>query len=107
MSKMASQITSLTIVYLTAYSGTGQRKHIKLRDTGLCERNSPVTGAFPALRASNAENVSIWGRHHIIDTVAPIADYIIGVIFQNGELTLLTMELKSKYIKIYTPCIDS
>ena len=27
MSAMASQITSLTIVYLTVYSGTDQRKH--------------------------------------------------------------------------------
>ena len=36
----------------------------KLRVTGLCERNSPVTGEFPAQSASNAENVSIWWRHH-------------------------------------------
>ena len=36
----------------------------KLRVTGLCEGNSPVTGEFPAQRASNAENVSIWWRHH-------------------------------------------
>ena len=28
--------------------------------------NSPVTGEFPAQRASNAENVSIWWRHHEI-----------------------------------------
>ena len=27
--------------------------------------NSPVTGEFPAQMASNAENVSIWWRHHI------------------------------------------
>ena len=26
--------------------------------------NSPVTGEFPAQRASNAENVDIWWRHH-------------------------------------------
>ena len=37
----------------------------KLRATGLCEGNSPVTGEFPAQRASNAENVSIWWRHHV------------------------------------------
>ena len=36
----------------------------KLRVTGLCEGNSPVTGEFPAQRASYAENVSIWWRHH-------------------------------------------
>ena len=40
------------------------KKTPKLRVTGLCEGNSPVTGEFPAQRASNAENVSIWWRHH-------------------------------------------
>ena len=30
----------------------------------LC-RESPVTGEFPAQRANNAENVSIWWRHHV------------------------------------------
>ena len=37
----------------------------KLRVTGLCAGNSPVTGEFPAQIASNAENVSIWWRHHV------------------------------------------
>ena len=37
----------------------------KLRVTGLCEGNSPVIGECPAQRASNAENVSIWWRHHV------------------------------------------
>ena len=32
----------------------------KLRDTGLCAGNSPVTAEFPAQKTSNAENVSIW-----------------------------------------------
>ena len=36
----------------------------KLRVTGLCAGNSPVTGELPAQRASNVENVSIWWRHH-------------------------------------------
>ena len=40
------------------------KKTSKLRVTGLCEGNSPVTGEFPTQRASNAENVSIWWRHH-------------------------------------------
>ena len=39
-------------------------KTSKLRVTGLCEGNSPVTGEFPAQRASNAENVSNLWRHH-------------------------------------------
>ena len=40
------------------------KKTSKLRVTGLCEGNSPVTGEFPAQMASNAENLSIWWRHH-------------------------------------------
>ena len=38
----------------------------KLRVTGLCAGNSPVTGEFPSQRASNAENASVWRRHHDI-----------------------------------------
>ena len=41
------------------------KKIPKLRVTGLCAGNSPVTGEFPAQMASNAENVSIWWRHHV------------------------------------------
>ena len=42
------------------------KKTSKLRVTGLCAGNSPETGEFPAQMASNAENVSIWWRHHAI-----------------------------------------
>ena len=66
MSAMASQITSVSIVYLTVSSGADLRKH-QFRVTGLCLGNSPVTGKFPAQRASNAENVSIWPCHHEVD----------------------------------------
>ena len=41
------------------------KKTLKLRVTGLCAGNSPGTGEFPAQMASNAENVSIWWRHHV------------------------------------------
>ena len=44
------------------------KKTSKLRVTGLCVGNSPGTGEFPAQMASNAENVSIWWRHHAILT---------------------------------------
>ena len=40
------------------------KKTSKLHVTGLCAGNSPETGEFPAQMASNAENVSIWWRHH-------------------------------------------
>ena len=36
------------------------KKTSKLRVTGFC-----VTGEFPAQRASNAKNVSLWWRHHV------------------------------------------
>ena len=49
MSAIASQITSLTIVYSTVYSDADQRKQ---------------RGEIPAQMASNTENVSIWWRHH-------------------------------------------
>ena len=58
MGTMASQITSLPIVYSTVYSGADQRK-----------RQSSVSLAsdrwIPRRRASNAENVSFWWRHHV------------------------------------------
>ena len=41
------------------------KKTSKLRVTGLCAGNSPLTGEFPAQMASNAEKVSIWWRHHL------------------------------------------
>ena len=40
------------------------KKTSKLCVTGLCVWNSLVTGEFPAQMASDAENVSIWWRHH-------------------------------------------
>ena len=51
------------------YSVSNHRRinYSKLRVTGLCVGNSPVTDEFPAQRASNAENVSIWWRHHVIN----------------------------------------
>ena len=63
MSTRASQITSLMIVYSKIYS-VRSKKTSKLRVTGLYVGNSLVTGKFPAQRASNAENGSIWWRHH-------------------------------------------
>ena len=64
MSPAASQITSLTIVYSIDYSGTDQRKHQSSASLafvwGIHRR--PVNS--PAQMANNAENVSIWWRHH-------------------------------------------
>ena len=60
MSTMASQISSLTIVYSTIYSRCRSKKTSILYVTGLCEGNSPVTSEFSTQRASNVENVFIW-----------------------------------------------
>ena len=63
MGAMASQITSLTIVYITVYSGVDQRNIKAPRQCPLC---GEFTGDrwFSAQRASNAENLSIWWHHH-------------------------------------------
>ena len=55
MSAMASQTTSLTIVYSHVYPRRWLKKTSKLRVTGLCAGNSPLTGEFPSQKVSNAE----------------------------------------------------
>ena len=65
MGEIASQITSLTLVYSAVYSGSDQSKHQSSASLAFCVRNSPGTGEFPAQMASNAENVSIWWLHHV------------------------------------------
>ena len=42
------------------------KKTLKLCVTGLRVGNAPVTGEFFAHRTSNAENASIWWRHHVL-----------------------------------------
>ena len=44
--------------------GCRSKKTSKFCVTGPCAGISPGTGEFPAQRASNAANVSIWWRHH-------------------------------------------
>ena len=61
MSTMASQITSLTIVYSTVYSGASQRKPQSSASLAFVRG---IHGEFPTQRASNVENVSIWCCHH-------------------------------------------
>ena len=49
---------------LNPFFRRSSKKASKLHATGLCVGNSPVTGEFLAQRASNAENITIWWRHH-------------------------------------------
>ena len=70
MGTMASQITSLTIVYSTPYSGADQRKHQSFASLAfvLGIHRGPVNS--PQM-VSNAENVSIWWHHHVIQDTLP------------------------------------
>ena len=72
MGAIASQLTSLTIVYSTVYSDADKRI-LKRCVTCLCAGNSPGTGEFPAQMASYAENVSIWWRHNAADVLGTSA----------------------------------
>ena len=70
MGGMASQITSLTIVFAQPFIRAQIKENIKaLRHWPMCGE-SPGTGEFPAQMASNAETVSIWWRHHIKQVIA-------------------------------------
>ena len=62
---MASQITSLTVVYSNVYSDADQRKHQSSASLA-SEWEFTGTGEFPPQRASYAENVSIWWRDHAV-----------------------------------------
>ena len=64
MSAIASPMPASRLFTQPFIQGADKKKTSKLRVTGLCEGNSPVTGELPAQGASNAENVSIWWRHH-------------------------------------------
>ena len=63
MSAIASQITNFTIVYSTVHSDADQRKHQSSAALAFVRRIHRA-GEFSAQMASNAENVSIWWRHH-------------------------------------------
>ena len=54
------------------------QKTSKLRVTGLCAENSSVTGEFPTQKAGDAENVSIWWRHH---AMSQRGVYIIPILY--------------------------
>ena len=71
MSTMASQITGvlfcLTLVQAQITENIRAPRHWPL--CGI----SPVTGEFPAQKASNAGNVSIWWRHHGTSQISDFA----------------------------------
>ena len=93
-SAIASQITSLTIVYSTVYSDTDDRKHQStaslafVKGTRRWPVNSPHKG--PVTR----ENASIWWRHHEVT-----ADEIYGnTILTLYVLIFFTGNIKMKFV---------
>ena len=108
MTAMASQSTSLTIVYWTVYLGRS-KKTSKLRVTGLCVGNSPGTGEFPAQMANNAENVSIWWRHH--GFVSHHGHSIVTIVVADGLMLTITyayVTSSATIIMTYAePCISA
>ena len=86
MGAMASQITSFTIDYSTIYSGADQRKHQS-------SASLPVSGEFPAQMASNAENVSIRWRYHVVESTPHQSWYV-----QNGVSAVDSECMKHPYL---------
>ena len=70
MSAMASQITGVLIVYSTVCPGVDQRKHQSYASLSVWgeftgDRWIPRSHLWiPRTKASDAEHVSIWWRHH-------------------------------------------
>ena len=73
------------------------KKTSKLRVTGLCAGNSPLTGEFPAQMASKAENVPIWWRHHEEQTRTTILYQLPS---KRGN-----PHIKANYAKLFQPLV--
>ena len=64
----------------------------------LCAGKSPVTGEFPAQRASNTENVPVWWRHHDIPCQANavfntliLIPYLTYLVTQNASMRCVNL----------------
>ena len=82
MGFISSQITSLTIVYSIVYSDADQRKHQSSASLALVQGIHRF-GEFPVQMASNAENVSIWWRHHGISSA--VAAFPVAFLCQQAK----------------------
>ena len=100
MGSVAFQITSLTIVYSSIYSGADKKKHQSSASLAFAG-NSPFSGEFPVQMASNAENVSIWWRHHVADPLVS-GDAYKPLNWTNAcQLKRNSVPLKWKYIFLF------
>ena len=77
MSAMVSQITSLTIVYPSVYSGA--EKHQSSASLAFARGIHRWPVNYPAQKASNAETASIWWRHHGIYTARVWSSQVLAV----------------------------
>ena len=75
MSAMESPIIGISIVYLTVSSGADQRKHQSFAWLAFVRGIHWWPEISPPKRASNAENVSIWRRHHEVD-IGSVNDFM-------------------------------
>ena len=81
MGAMASHITTSRL-FTQPFIQAQIKESIKApRHWPLCG-NSLVTGEFPAQMARNAENVSIWWRHHVLE-VQKIGTYMYQIVTKN------------------------
>ena len=97
MGAMASKITSLAIVYLTVYSGADQRKHQSSTSLAFVRRIHRWPVNSPEQRASDAENISIWWRHHDTGVMRPC---VFGILYRSGNVIILI-----KYLYMYPMCL--
>ena len=105
---------------LNRLSRRRSKKISKFRVTGLCAGNSPETGELPAQMNSNAENVSIWWRHHVssicntfhwqflkrqsYETLCQLVCYALSETAFHVKVQLLCVGVYT-YLKLYTGCI--
>ena len=80
--------------------------------TVLWAGNSPVTGEFPAQRASNVESVSIWWRHHVTGQFYPYplgitslarGNHMVSIGSGNGLVLNSTKPLPEPMLTIWLP----
>ena len=102
MSAMASKITGVSIVCPPFV-------HVQIKGIPKGPRHWPLwgeftgdCGRFPSQKASNAENATIWWRHHYIPslrpwTVATIANILIRMGRHYPSISLLQLPLKLRH----------
>ena len=106
MGTIASQITSLTTVYSTVYSDADQWKHQTSASLAFVRG---IHQWIPAQMASNAENVSIWWRHHDVRDIYCILSNnaldIMDVCTNYAELTDCETRLSNLHVTHWTVII--